>query len=217
MASRLLTVVLLLGLGGGWLALLPRLKGHHLPGNQQDYEPTQPIAFSHRLHAGELKIACLYCHFGAEKSTHAGVPAASLCMNCHRLVTASWEVTLHQHIEALRKNEAPQHVVSPELQKLYDNLGLDSQLQPDARKQATPIAWVRVHNLPSYACFDHRAHVAAGVLCQHCHGQVESMDRIRQVEDLSMGWCIECHRNPGQAGPLGKPLRPSTDCAVCHY
>lgn len=217
MTSRLLTLVLVLGLGGGSLALVPRLKGYHLPGNQQGYEPIQPLDFSHRLHAGELKIACLYCHFGAEKSKQAGVPAADLCMNCHRLVTAPWEVTLHQYIESLKNDEERRLIVSPELKKLYDSLGLDSQLQPDRSKQATPIAWVKIHSLPAYACFDHRAHVVAGVECQHCHGPVETMDRIRQVEDLSMGWCIECHRHPGQTGPAAQPLRPSTDCAVCHY
>ena len=217
MASRVLTVVLLVGLCSGSLALVPRLKGCHLPGNQQGYEPVQPIAFSHRMHAGELKIACLYCHFGAEKSRHAGVPAASMCMNCHRLVNAAWDVTFQQYVEGLKNNTAPQRIISPELQKLYDSLGLDSQLQPDPKKQTTPIAWVKVHDLPDYACFDHRAHATAGVECQRCHGPVESMDRIRQVQDLSMAWCIECHRNPGQTGPAGKPLRPSTDCAVCHY
>ena len=93
MSSRLVTVVLLAVLGWGSFELIPRLKSYPLPGNQQGYAPEQPIAFSHRLHAGELKIACLYCHFGAEKGQHAGFPATSICMNCHRLVSANWDAT----------------------------------------------------------------------------------------------------------------------------
>ena len=222
MSSRLVTVVLLAGLGWGSIELMPRLTSYPLPGNQQGYAPEQPIAFSHRLHAGELKIACLYCHFGAEQGPHAGFPATSICMNCHRLVSANWDATLHEYVAALRTNEPPKRVVSPEIQKLYDSLGLDSQLQPDPARKAHPIPWVKVHNLPAYACFDHHAHVNAGITCQHCHGPVETMDRIRQVEDLSMGWCVDCHRNAERADLpaktlTGKFLRPSTDCAVCHY
>jgi len=217
LSSRLVTVVLLAGLGWGSFELLPRLASYPLPGNQQGYAPEQPVAFSHRLHAGELQIACLYCHFGAEKGQHAGFPATSLCMNCHRLVSANWDATFHEYMEALRTNQSPKRVVSPEVQKLYDSLGLDSELQPDPARTAHPIPWVKVHNLPAYTCFDHYAHVNAGVKCQHCHGPVETMDRIRQTENLSMGWCIECHRNPDRAGLTGKSVRPSTDCAVCHY
>ena len=217
MSSRLLTVVLLAVLAWAAVELVPRVQTYPLPGNQQGYSPEQPIAFSHRLHAGDLKIACLYCHFGAEQSRHAGLPAASVCMNCHRVVPASWEVTFHEYLEALRTNQAPKRVVSPEMQKLYDSLGLDGQLQPDPTRSPYPIRWVKVHNLPAYTCFDHRAHVNSGVNCQHCHGPVETMERVRQVEDLSMGWCVDCHRHPERAGTGDKPPRPSTDCAVCHY
>ena len=152
-----MTVVLLAGLGWGSFELIPRLASYPLPGNQQGYAPEQPVAFSHRLHAGELQIACLYCHFGAEKGQHAGFPATSLCMNCHRLVSANWDATFHEYMEALRTNQPPKRVVSPEVQKLYDSLGLDSQLQPDPARTAHPIPWVKVHNLPAYACFDHHA------------------------------------------------------------
>ena len=217
MSSRLLTVVLLVILGWGAVKIAPRVQSHPLPGNQQGYAPKQPIAFSHRLHAGELKIACLYCHFGAEQSQHAGIPATSLCMNCHRLVSSNWDAAFHEYLDALRTNEAPTRVVSPEIAKLYESLGLDNQLQPDPALTPTPIPWVKVHNLPAYAGFDHRAHVNSGVSCQACHGPVETMDRVRQVEDLSMGWCVDCHRHPERAVTTDKLLRPSTDCAVCHY
>jgi hypothetical protein len=215
--SRLVTLVLVILLGWGAVELVPRLKSYPLPGNQQGYAPEQPIDFSHRLHAGELKISCLYCHFGAEQSRHAGIPASSLCMNCHRLVSSSWEAKFSEYLVALRTDRAPKRIVSPEIRKLYDSLGLDDELQPDPTRSPSPIPWVKVHNLPAYACFDHRAHVKSGVKCQQCHGPVETMDRVRQVEDLSMGWCVDCHRNPDRADTAGRLSRASTDCAVCHY
>ncbi len=217
MAHRLVRLVLLAGLVASVAFLVPRLKGFYWPGNQQDYEPVQPIAFSHQLHAGKLQIACLYCHFGAENSRHAGFPSAGLCMNCHRLVTAGRDVVVKEFREAQEAGRPARPVVSAELQKLYDALALDDKLQPDPARQPEPIAWVKVHNLPSFSCFDHRPHVAAGVACQQCHGPVETMDRVRQVADLSMGWCVNCHRQNVRAGADGKEVRPSTDCAACHY
>ena len=88
-------------------------------------------------------------------------------------------------------------------------------MNPSKKPQA--IAWVKVHNLPAFACFDHRAHVHAGLACQQCHGPVETMERVRQVNDLSMGWCVDCHRETGRTGLAGKAVQPSTDCATCHY
>jgi hypothetical protein len=151
-------------------------------GSRQGYEPEQPIAYSHALHAGDLKMDCLYCHFGAEKSRHAGVPPASVCMNCHTRVLPD----------------------SPEVQKI--RAAIDT---------GRPIAWTKVHRLPDFAYFNHARHVSAGVLCQSCHGPVETMVRVRQVETMSMGWCLDCHRNPPQ-GPGGTTLSPPTDCAACH-
>jgi hypothetical protein len=197
--------------------MVSRLNGFYWPGDQKDYEPAQPIAFSHQQHAGKLQIACLYCHYGANSSRHAGYPAASLCMNCHRLVTASRESVLQEYQAAEHDRRPARPVVSEELQKLYNALGLDEKLQPDPQKQPVPIAWVKVHNLPSYSCFDHRPHVNAGVKCQQCHGPVENMDRVRQSATLSMGWCVNCHRESAKTGVAGKAVRPSTDCATCHY
>jgi hypothetical protein len=194
-----------------------RLKDYALPGDQRGYEPAQPIAFSHQVHAGKMQIACLYCHYGADSSRHAGLPAASLCMNCHRLVTASRASVLQEYSEAEQARRPARPVVSEELQKLYDALGLDDKLQPDPGKQPEPIAWVKVHNLPAFSCFDHRPHVHAGVACQDCHGPVESMERIRQTASLSMGWCVRCHRESARTGVAGRTVRPSTDCSACHY
>jgi hypothetical protein len=216
MRSRVVTVVLVVGVAFSGLALAQRLSGYRLPGNQQGYEPEQPIAFSHRLHAGELQISCHYCHGGAEKSRHAGIPAASVCMNCHKTVTAPAVAVRAEDERAKAEGRSPRRVVSPELRKLYDALALDADLKPTAGK-ARGVEWVRVHNLPDHACFDHRVHVGAGVACQKCHGPVETMERVRQVEDLSMGWCVNCHREVNQTGVSGKQVRASTDCSACHY
>lgn len=165
-------------------------------GNQQDYTPVQPINFSHRVHAGDNQIACLYCHASAEKSKVAGVPAASICLNCH---------------SQIRKD-------SPEIQKITQ-----------AMAENKPIAWVKVHDLPDHVAFNHSRHVAAGVKCQQCHGPVETMDRITQIETLSMGMCVGCHRTHRVVtlDATGHPtvsqeqaqtrLQASTDCSVCHH
>jgi hypothetical protein len=208
---------LLVGLVLNSLVLVDRVKDYQPPGNQRGYEPEQPIAFSHRQHAGQLQISCLYCHYGAENSPHAGIPPASICMTCHRFVTASHQDMLPELLLARKTRRIPQPIISPELQKLYDALGLDSNLEPDPGKTPKPIAWIKVHNLPAFTRFDHRPHAQAGLTCQRCHGPVEAMERVRQVEDLSMGWCVNCHRESSQVGQLGKEVQPSTDCAVCHH
>jgi respiratory nitrate reductase gamma subunit len=216
-SSRVTTAVLLVGLTVSLVALAPRLGGTHLPGNHQGYEPVQPIAFSHRLHAGEAQIACLYCHFEAEKSRHAGIPPTSVCMNCHRTITSPLRDVRAEFELAKQEKRPPRALVSADLAKLYTALGLDDKLQPDPAKTSSPIHWVKVHNLPAFTHFDHRAHVNAGVDCQRCHGPVETMERVRQVEDLSMGWCVNCHREANRNGVAAKQVRASNDCTTCHY
>jgi hypothetical protein len=217
MHSRILTVVLVIALGFT-LALLGSRSGRvHLPGNQQDYEPVQPIAYSHRLHAGELQVPCLYCHFAAEQSRHAGIPPASVCMNCHRLVTAPLGALHAEEELAQKEKRPPRPLVSAELRKLYDALALNAKLESDPARTPRPIAWTRIHQLPDFVYFDHRAHLRAGVECQRCHGPVESMERVRQVADLSMGWCVNCHREVNRTGVYGPAVRASIDCSTCHY
>jgi len=196
-----------------------------LPGNNAGYQPVQPIAYSHRLHAGELQIDCQYCHYAAESSRHACIPPASICMNCHATVTAAFDAVLEERGLAEAEGRELRQIVSPELRKLYDALGLDEDLKPTGAP-GTPIRWVRVHNLPDFVAFDHRVHVARGLACETCHGPVQSMERIRQFSDLSMGWCVDCHRT--SPASLSRSTTPSTsggavteaastDCAVCHY
>lgn len=199
------------------LSLVPRLAASRSPGNHQGYEPEQPIAYSHRLHAGELAIPCQYCHTGAETSRHATIPSANICMNCHRSVTAPWSAIQAEHEQAKAEGRKARPVVSPEIRKLYDALGLDERGAPDPARGPQPIRWTRVHRLPDFATFDHRAHVGAGVACQTCHGPVETMERVRQFSDLSMGWCVNCHRDAAANGVNGRPAAPSVDCSACHH
>jgi hypothetical protein len=217
MSGRITTIVLIVGLLGAVVTLAPWMGAIHLPGNQQGYEPPQPINFSHRLHAGEMQIACLYCHSGAGSSRYAGVPAASVCMNCHRVVTAPIGVIRAEDAQAEKEKRPPRPMVTPEIQKLYTALALNEKLQPDPARQPRPIQWTKVHSLPDFVYFDHRPHVAAGVDCQSCHGAVENMERVKQTGDLSMGWCVNCHRDANRAGVAGKAVKAPIDCSACHY
>ncbi len=217
LASRALTVTLLTGIVLAVVATLPLVSALRLPGNDVGYDPIQPISYSHRLHAGELKIDCQYCHQGAETSKHAGVPAASTCMNCHRFVSAPLFAQQAEDAAAKKAGREPRRIVSPELRKLYDALGLGPNLQRDPSKPIKPIKWIRVHKLPDHVFFPHSRHVNAGVKCQACHGEVQQAERVRQHADLSMGWCVNCHREANRNGVDGKPVKASIDCSACHY
>jgi len=196
------------------------------PGNNQGYEPEQPIAFSHRLHAGELGMDCQYCHFGARRSRHAGVPPASVCMNCHKTVTAGMDAVLQERELAEAEEREPEVLLSAEIAKLYTSLAIDALGKPLPGVEPRPIEWVRVHNLPDFVYFDHRPHVSRGVACETCHGPVQGMERMRQESNLSMGWCLDCHRSstalpgaavasPGEGERI--PNHVSTNCVTCHF
>ena len=154
-------------------------------GVQQGYAPEQPIAYSHALHAGELKIDCKYCHSTVEYSKSASIPALNTCMNCHKGVKA----------EAKYNGET-----SPEIKKIYAALDYDPE-RPAGKEfgnNPKPIRLVRIHNLPDHAYFNHSQHVkVAGLECQQCHGPIEKMEVVQQWSTLQMGWCIDCHRNRG--------------------
>lgn len=212
-----LTVVLLIGAVFSLATLVARLGAFHIPGNQQGYAPEQPIAFSHRLHAGELLIDCKYCHSGAETSRHAGIPATSVCMNCHSIVTDTLGSIRAEDELAKEEKRTARRMVSGELQKIYDSLALDEEMKTKPGKVPKPIEWIKVHNLPDFVYFNHSAHVSMNVACDRCHGAVETMERVRQVEDLSMGWCVNCHRTVNHTGIAGTPVDASLDCAACHY
>lgn len=147
-------------------------------GIQQGYQPTQPIAFSHQLHAGQYEIDCNYCHTGVLKAKSANIPSANICMNCHSAI----------------KNVGGEAGVSAEIQKIYAAIDYN----PETGEYGTntkPIEWVRIHNLPDLAYFNHAQHVQVGGLeCQTCHGPIEEMEVVYQHSNLTMGWCINCHR-----------------------
>jgi hypothetical protein len=189
-------LMFLIGLAIVAIAVATGVKHLFRMGMQQGYAPEQPIAFSHKLHAGDNKVPCLYCHYGARSSRHAGIPSSSVCMNCHNILDK-------QTVEIERFKEAAQ---------------LDRPL----------MQWVKVHNLPDFVYFNHSRHVLSGVQCQSCHGEVEKMTKIEQKGELTMGWCLTCHRE--HAGiptftleraakrftETPKPVT-GTDCASCHY
>lgn len=135
-------------------------------GVEQNYEPKQPIPFSHKIHAGQYKINCNYCHTGVYKSKQANIPSINICMNCHSQIQEG---------------------------AVYGKAAIGVLLEHNKKQQ--PIEWVRVHNLPDLAYFNHAQHVnAGGVECATCHGPIDSMDVVRQFSPLTMGWCINCHR-----------------------
>jgi len=150
----------------------------------QGYAPSQPIRYSHQLHAGTMKIPCAYCHVGARKSPVAGVPAVQTCMNCH----------------SVTKTE------SPEIRKLAA-----------AYESGAPLEWKRIHALPDHVYFDHRPHVNAGMACQTCHGEIQTMEVVGQRMSMRMGNCLGCHRDPHAALPAGSSIvKGAENCNACH-
>jgi len=163
------------------------------------YQPEQPLPYSHLLHAGDLKIQCLYCHTEADRGQHATVPPLSTCMNCH---------------EQVQTKDAAGNLKS----------GLAILL--DHWKRAEPIRWNKVNDLADFVYFDHSRHIAAGLTCQECHGPVETMEHMRRQNSLKMSWCLECHRQkltdkdtPGaweRAAQQGRTNRGPIHCSTCH-
>ena len=158
-------------------------------GIDQGYEPIQPIHYSHRIHAGDNEIECKYCHSSARVSKQSGIPSLNVCMNCHKSIS---EVADASNPNSSVTEEYSKEFYDGEIQKLYDAVGWDGQKYTGETK---PVKWVRIHNLPDFAYFNHSQHVSvAGIECQKCHGPVEEMEIMYQHAPLTMGWCINCHR-----------------------
>ncbi|MBK5284114.1 MAG: c-type cytochrome [Bacteroidia bacterium] len=215
--KKLLAVILIflsvMGSVKGWYALAAI-------GINQNYQPDQPIAFSHKIHAGDNAINCKYCHFGAEKGKTAGIPPASVCMNCHKYIK---EGTL---------------TGKDEIAKIYKALDYNPETQVYGPNKK-PIQWTRVHNLPDLTYFNHSQHVTvAGVECQTCHGPMQEETVANQFAPLTMGWCIDCHRTTpvkmagnhyyddyhkellkkwGSDSLITVERIGGTECARCHY
>jgi cytochrome c553 len=194
----------------GWQIRLLYEAGTSL-GRQEMYEPDQPVKFSHVVHSGDNQIDCQYCHTLAGHSKSAGIPGVNVCWNCHSIVREGSHSGKHQ------------------INKVVE-----------AYESSTPIQWIRVHNLQDHVFFSHAQHVTvAGIECADCHGPIEEMDRVRQVSDLSMGWCINCHRDTevqffdnafytqyeelhekmesGEIDRVTAELTGGTECSKCHY
>jgi len=144
---------------------------------QKGYKPSQPIKFSHKLHAGDNEIACQYCHSTVEKSRHAGIPTVNICMNCHKGIKSG----------PVYKEK--------EIAKIYNAAGWDATNQKYTGQQ-NPLKWIRVYSLPDHVYFNHSQHVVVGqIQCATCHGNLKEMTVAEQKSPLTMKWCIDCHRN----------------------
>ena len=156
-------------------------------GIDQGYMPIQPIHYSHKIHAGDNQIECKYCHSSARVSKHSGIPSLNVCMNCHM------NIAEYNGEEDLEKGYTKEFYTN-EIKKLYKAVGWDESTQ-SYTGDTQPVKWVRIHNLPDFVYFNHAQHVSvAGVDCQKCHGPVEEMEILYQHSSLTMGWCINCHR-----------------------
>ena len=144
------------------------------PSKYVGYAPEQPIPFNHKIHAGDNKIDCKYCHTGVESSANATIPGVSTCMNCHNVAGDS----KRDDVKALRKYAADKK----------------------------PIEWIRVHDQPDFVFFNHSRHIQRGVDCSKCHGNIAEMPKVKTVESLNMGYCVNCHRENNAPN----------DCSTCH-
>ncbi len=174
------TIFLLFGIAYALFAALFQI------GVDTGYQPIQPIQFSHKIHAGDNKIDCQYCHSSAKHSKASGIPTLNVCMNCHKNISEYTGPVTEERDKAFYDGE---------IQKIYDAIGWDKEkLAYKENYTPKPVKWVRIHNLPDFAYYNHSQHVTvAGIKCQKCHGPVEKMEEVRQYSKLTMGWCISCH------------------------
>ena len=190
--TYLMTGILLLFSLGGYYTI----EGAIGLGRTKNYQPEQPIYYSHKVHAGVNQISCLYCHGSTQDSKQAGIPSVNICMNCHMAIK-------EYAGDKIFKEDGTQVDGTGEIQKLYEYAGWNpgtKSYNPDNNNDgqpdgARPIEWIRIHNLPDHVYFNHSQHVKVGKqVCQTCHGNIQEMPEVYQFSDLSMGWCINCHR-----------------------
>ena len=214
------TLMVLGGLlaGGGYVGACLFVAVHPTTVNV-GHRPIQPVPFSHKIHAGQLKLDCRYCHNTVDRAAHAAIPPTATCGNCHggNLVTED------------KRTLSNIHIASEKLQPVRSSLETDESID-----------WIRVHDLPDFVYFNHSAHVTRGVSCVECHGRVDRMEVVSQVKTLSMKFCLDCHRNPdarlrpldqvtnlawtpeGDAETVGAGIRekydinPKDNCSTCH-
>ena len=180
--------IVILFLVGGYYTVMGAIN----LGRNDNYQPEQPIFFSHKVHAGVNQINCQYCHVGATEGKHAMIPSLNTCMNCHMNIA---EYTG----DKLFREDGSEVNGTAEIAKLHKAVGFTAGGNANTWDmdlgKVKPVEWVKIHNLPDHVYFNHSQHVVAGkVQCQSCHGEIQKMDEVRQFTDLSMGWCINCHR-----------------------
>jgi cytochrome c2 len=180
--------IVLLFLVGGYFTV----KGAIGLGRNKEYQPVQPIFYSHKVHAGTNQISCLYCHTGVEEGKHANIPSLNTCMNCH--------MNINEYTgEKLYREDGSEVNGTAEIEKIYKAVGFEKGKNSNTwnmdMAKAKPVEWAKIHNLPDHVYFNHAQHVKVGkVQCQTCHGEIQKMDEVKQFAELSMGWCINCHR-----------------------
>ena len=248
-----LCLVMVLG-SFGWMGMWET-------GVHTGYQPTQPIKFSHELHAGINKINCQYCHSSASESKHSNIPTTNVCMNCHKGIKGDdpkngkfGKLEISKIYAAAGFNPIASNYFADSVSQnkayidsVFTVWMSDSKPKPTSNDVAAvlaqvnkPIEWTRIHNLPDHVYFNHAQHVNAGkVQCQTCHGPIETMEEVYQYSPLSMGWCINCHRQTevqfagnnyyGVYEKLHKELKANkrskvtvsdiggTECQRCHY
>ena len=198
-------------------------------GIDQGYQPIQEIHYSHKIHAGDNQIDCKFCHSAARTSKTAGIPSLNVCMNCHK--------TIDEYTGPVEPEKGlTKEFYDGEIQKLYDAVGWDTDNMKYTGVEK-PVKWTRIHNLPDHVYFNHSQHVTvAGVACQTCHGDVQTMEVVEQHAPLTMGWCINCHRSTdvNQANPYYEKVHKQLadkmkkekltiaelgglECGKCHY
>ncbi len=176
-------IAIILFIGGGYMTTVGAMN----LGRSKNYQPEQPIYYSHKVHAGVNQINCQYCHTGTYQGKQATLPSVNVCMNCHAAIN-------EYKGEALKRENGDVVDGTAEIKKLYKYAGF-TEGQPWDASKAKPIEWVRIHNLPDHVYFNHAQHVKAGqIACQQCHGEIQKMGEVKQFADLSMGWCVNCHR-----------------------
>ncbi|MFP5042204.1 c-type cytochrome [Parasediminibacterium sp. JCM 36343] len=181
--SYIAMIVVILFIVGGFYTT----KGAIGFGRTKNYQPKQPIYYSHKVHAGINQINCQYCHIGVYQGKQATIPSVNICMNCHMAIN-------EYKGEKLYTEEGEEVNGTAQIKELYKYAGFEEGKPWDATK-AKPIEWVRIHNLPDHVYFNHAQHVKAGqVACQTCHGEIQKMGEVKQFAELSMGWCVNCHR-----------------------
>lgn len=211
--------MVLAGIGGGGAYALGMLAFGTWPDVMNTgYAPKQPVPFSHKLHAGELKMDCRYCHNTVDKAAHAAIPGNNTCTNCHSA--------------AYSDGTTPTTAIHTQSEKLLP--------VRESQVSGKSVEWERIHDLADYVYFDHSAHVNRGVSCVECHGRIDKMEVVHQAKPLSMSWCLECHRNPtarlrpqefitkldwvpdedpevvGARVQKELNINPSTNCSTCH-